>query len=88
VDFHLPGGTLVTQTIALAARSHAEALRAASVILYALLLAAWLVVAAPRAWQRHRPSVPAHDHYAADRLTPGPGPGAPVSRRLPLRLDD
>jgi hypothetical protein len=64
--------------LALAARSHADALQAASVILYALLLAAWLVVAAHRAGQRRRPPVPAHDHYAADPLTPGPG--APVSR--------
>jgi tellurite resistance protein TehA-like permease len=35
----------VTGTIALAARSDSEALRGASVLLYALLLAAWLVVA-------------------------------------------
>jgi tellurite resistance protein TehA-like permease len=44
-SFTFPVGTCVTGTIALAARSHAEALRGASVILYALLLAAWLVVA-------------------------------------------
>ena len=43
-SFTFPVGTCVTGTIALAARSHAEALRAASVIFYALLLAAWLVV--------------------------------------------
>ena len=36
----------MTGTIALAGRSHAEALRAGSVVLYALLLLAWLVVAA------------------------------------------
>jgi hypothetical protein len=29
---------------------------------------------APRGLRR-RPSVPAYDHYGADRLTPGPGPG-------------
>ena len=44
-SFTFPVGTCVTGTIALAARSQAEALRGASVILYALLLAAWLVVA-------------------------------------------
>jgi hypothetical protein len=58
----------------LATRGHAEALQAASVILYALL-AAWLVVAAHRAGQHHRPSVPPYDHHGADRLTPGPRPG-------------
>ena len=41
-----PVGTCVTGTIALAARSDSEALRGASVVLYALLLASWLVVAA------------------------------------------
>jgi C4-dicarboxylate transporter/malic acid transport protein len=45
-SFTFPVGTCVTGTIALAARSDADALRAASVILYALLVAAWLVVAA------------------------------------------
>lgn len=44
-SFTFPVGTCVTGTIALAARSQAEVLRGASVILYALLLAAWLVVA-------------------------------------------
>ncbi len=39
-------GTCVTGTIALAVRSQADALRVASVVLFALLLAAWLVVAA------------------------------------------
>jgi hypothetical protein len=39
------GGTCVTGTISLAARSHADVLRAGSIILYALLLGAWLVVA-------------------------------------------
>jgi C4-dicarboxylate transporter/malic acid transport protein len=43
--FTFPLGTCVTGTIALAARSHAEVLRGASVLLYALLLAAWLLVA-------------------------------------------
>ncbi|MFY9927233.1 MAG: TDT family transporter [Streptosporangiaceae bacterium] len=43
--FTFPVGTCVTGTIALAARSHAEVLRGASVLLYALLLAAWVVVA-------------------------------------------
>ena len=41
-----PVGTCVTGTIALAAPSQADVLRAASVVLFALLLAAWLVVAA------------------------------------------
>lgn len=45
-SFTFPLGTCVTGTIAPAARSRAKALQAASVILYALLLAAWLVVAA------------------------------------------
>ena len=45
-SFTFPVGTCVTGTIALAARSHAEALRGASVVLYAFLLLAWLVVAA------------------------------------------
>ena len=39
-------GTCVTGTIALAARSGADVLRAASVALFALLVAAWLLVAA------------------------------------------
>ena len=45
-SFTFPVGTCVTGTIALAARSHDGALRGASVALYALLLGAWLVVAA------------------------------------------
>jgi tellurite resistance protein TehA-like permease len=45
-SFTFPVGTVVTGTIALAARSQADALRVASVVLYALLLGAWLVVAA------------------------------------------
>ncbi len=45
-SFTFPVGTCVTGTIALAARSQADALRVASVVLFALLLAAWLVVAA------------------------------------------
>jgi tellurite resistance protein TehA-like permease len=44
-SFTFPVGTCVTGTIALAARSHSEVLQGASVVLYALLLAAWLVVA-------------------------------------------
>ena len=44
-SFTFPVGTCVTGTIALAARSDSEALRGASVVLYALLLAAWLLVA-------------------------------------------
>ncbi len=43
--FTFPLGTCVTGTIALAARSHADVLRGASVLLYALLLVAWLIVA-------------------------------------------
>jgi C4-dicarboxylate transporter/malic acid transport protein len=45
-SFTFPVGTCVTGTIALAARSHADLLQAGSVALYALLLAAWLLVAA------------------------------------------
>jgi C4-dicarboxylate transporter/malic acid transport protein len=45
-SFTFPVGTCVTGTIALAARSHADVLRGVSVILYALLVLAWLVVAA------------------------------------------
>jgi tellurite resistance protein TehA-like permease len=44
-SFTFPVGTCVTGTIALAARSDAVALRWASVLLYLLLLAAWMVVA-------------------------------------------
>ena len=45
-SFTFPVGTCVTGTISLAVRSHADVLRAGSVVLFALLLAAWLVVAA------------------------------------------
>jgi C4-dicarboxylate transporter/malic acid transport protein len=45
-SFTFPVGTCVTGTIALAARSGSEVLRGASVVLYALLLVSWLVVAA------------------------------------------
>jgi len=44
-SFTFPVGTCVTGTIVLAARSGDEALRWASVILYGLLLAAWVIVA-------------------------------------------
>jgi C4-dicarboxylate transporter/malic acid transport protein len=44
-SFTFPVGTCVTGTIALASRTDSEALRGASVVLYALLLAAWLLVA-------------------------------------------
>jgi C4-dicarboxylate transporter/malic acid transport protein len=44
-SFTFPVGTVVTGTIALAARSQADVLRVASVVLYSLLLVAWLVVA-------------------------------------------
>jgi C4-dicarboxylate transporter/malic acid transport protein len=45
-SFTFPVGTCVTGTIALAARSHADVLLGVSVVLFALLLVAWLVVAA------------------------------------------
>ncbi len=45
-SFTFPVGTCVTGTISLAIRTHSEALRGASVVLFALLAAAWLVVAA------------------------------------------
>lgn len=44
-SFTFPVGTCVTGTISLAARSHADALRGAAVLLFLLLVAAWLVVA-------------------------------------------
>ena len=44
-SFTFPVGTCVTATIALAARSHADPLRAAAIALYVLLLSAWLIVA-------------------------------------------
>jgi C4-dicarboxylate transporter/malic acid transport protein len=44
-SFTFPVGTCVTGTISLAARSHADVLRGASVLLFTLLLVAWLVVA-------------------------------------------
>jgi C4-dicarboxylate transporter/malic acid transport protein len=44
-SFTFPVGTCVTGTIVLAARSGDEALRWASVILYGLLVAAWIIVA-------------------------------------------
>lgn len=46
LKFHLPMGTCITGTIVLAARSNFEMLRGASVVLYALLLIAWLIVVA------------------------------------------
>jgi tellurite resistance protein TehA-like permease len=45
-SFTFPVGTCVTGTIALAARSHADVLRGASVVLFGLLVLAWAVVAA------------------------------------------
>ena len=45
-SFTFPVGTCVTGTIALAARSDADVLRVASVALFVLLVAAWLLVAA------------------------------------------
>jgi tellurite resistance protein TehA-like permease len=44
-SFTFPVGTCVTGTISLAARTHADVLRGASVLLFVLLLVAWLVVA-------------------------------------------
>ena len=45
-SFTFPVGTCVTGTIVLAARCHAGVLDVASVLLFGLLLAAWLVVGA------------------------------------------
>jgi C4-dicarboxylate transporter/malic acid transport protein len=45
-SFTFPVGTCVTGTISLAVRCHSDVLRGASVLLFALLLGAWLVVAA------------------------------------------
>ena len=44
-SFTFPVGTMVTGTIALAARTQAEVFRWGAVVLYALLVAAWLTVA-------------------------------------------
>jgi C4-dicarboxylate transporter/malic acid transport protein len=44
-SFVFPLGTVVTGTITLAARSRADALQVASVALYGLLVASWLIVA-------------------------------------------
>jgi tellurite resistance protein TehA-like permease len=44
-SFTFPVGTCVTGTISLAVRCHSDVLRGASVLLFALLLGAWLVVA-------------------------------------------
>jgi tellurite resistance protein TehA-like permease len=49
-SFTFPVGTCVTGTIVLAARSGAEVLRGASVVLFALLLASWLIVAVRTAY--------------------------------------
>jgi C4-dicarboxylate transporter/malic acid transport protein len=45
-SFTFPVGTCVTGTIALAGRSGADVLRVASVVLFTLLVAAWLTIAA------------------------------------------
>ncbi len=45
-SFTFPVGTCVTGTISLAVRCHSDVLRGASVLLFALLAGAWLVVAA------------------------------------------
>ena len=63
-SFTFPVGTCVTGTIALAARSHAEALRGATVLLYGFLVAVWLVVAVRSAYgsatgRLFRPTAPA-----------------------------
>jgi tellurite resistance protein TehA-like permease len=72
-SFTFPVGTCVTGTIVLAARSHAGVLRGASVVLFALLLVAWLVVASRTV-----------SGAAAGRLfKPGPVPPvAAISRAL------
>jgi C4-dicarboxylate transporter/malic acid transport protein len=49
-SFTFPVGTCVTGTIALAARSHATVLQDTSVVLYGLLVVAWLVVLLRTAW--------------------------------------
>ncbi len=53
-SFTFPVGTCVTGTISLAARTGSDVLRGASAVLFALLLAAWLVVAARTAAQAYR----------------------------------
>ena len=45
-SFTFPVGTVVTGTISLAARTGSDVLRGASAVLFALLVLAWVVVAA------------------------------------------
>jgi tellurite resistance protein TehA-like permease len=71
-SFTFPVGTVVTGTIALAARTGADAFRWAAVPLYLLLLAAWLIVAVRTA-----------RGTATGRLLqpmPAPAPVAPADR--------
>jgi C4-dicarboxylate transporter/malic acid transport protein len=73
-SFTFPVGTVVTGTIGLAARTHSVVLKDASVALFLLLLAAWLLVAVRTV------------HASATRrlLAPVPAPGPVAARR---RLD-
>jgi C4-dicarboxylate transporter/malic acid transport protein len=68
-SFTFPVGTVVTGTIALAARSNAEPLRVASVLLYALLLVAWLIVAVRTA----------HGSLKGRLFLPAAAPAAPAA---------
>ena len=78
-SFTFPVGTCVTGTIALALRSHDGALRGASVVLYAMLLVAWLVVAARTAHgtatgRLLRPMAPAARPVPGGASSAGTGP--------------
>lgn len=66
-SFTFPVGTCVTGTISLALRCHSDVLRGASVLLFGLLLAAWLVVASRTV-----------AGALSGRLFAGPAPAGPV----------
>jgi tellurite resistance protein TehA-like permease len=53
-SFTFPVGTVVTGTSALSARIHAELFTVASVVLYVLLVTAWITVAIRTAQGSHR----------------------------------
>jgi tellurite resistance protein TehA-like permease len=85
-SFTFPVGTTVTGTIALADRSGSNALRVVSVVLYVLLIAAWLVVAVRTArgsisGRLFLPPPPASQPAAETG-----GPVAPAANAMPAAL--
>jgi tellurite resistance protein TehA-like permease len=77
-SFTFPVGTVVTGTSALSARSHAELFTVASVLLYVLLVAAWITVAIRTA----------HGSYRGYLFQPTPTPaalGVPARNVSPAR---